>query len=377
MFSLEQISFLIEDIFRTELVKQRRDAFAFFDTQTPVVLTDVPLLVREEAVRQVGCFLGFTPSPFNSLEELVKQAVSAYQQGKAVYLSTSGSTGTPKLARHTEEMMLAEAKSVGAHFKTAQRFITLTPRQHLYGLSLAVFFPSVFDIPAVPLPPLPVQPWHTLLKPGDVVAGFPLFWEYFLKAGNTFPSGVTAVTSTAPCPKGLFDRLKQAGAEKVVELYGASETGGIGVRYSEEEPFEINDYWQVDTTSVSPRIHRDGIDGWLDFPDEVRFVPPRAIFPLKRLDAVVQVAGVNVSLKKVEQVLQSHPAVAACRVRLMRPEEGQRLKAFIVLEKGHSEQELPDIRQFLADKLSSHEMPRSFAFGPSLPVNAMGKASDW
>jgi len=38
---------------------------------------------------------------------------------------------------------------------------------------------------------------------------------------------------------------------------------------------------------------------------------------------------------------------------------------------------LPDIRAGLSKLLSSHELPRSFTFGKSLPVNEMGKDSDW
>ena len=292
-------------------------------------------------------------------------------------MSTSGSTGTPKQILHTQDMMEIEGESVGRHFQHAKRLITLTPRQHLYGISFAVLFPFVYKIPSLPMAPLPVQPWKSLLQQGDVLAGFPLFWEYFLQAGNTFPAGVTAVTSTAPCPKGLFERLKQAGAERVVELYGATDTGGIGVREAEDEPFEINDFWEVDATHVPVLIHRQGIEGWLPFPDEIRFVPPRGIFPLKRMDRIVQVAGVNVSLDHVEKVLKQFPAVKVCRVRLMHPDEGRRLKAFIVLNAGYTEQILPQMRSYLTSQLSSHEMPRSFTFGAALPTNSMGKDADW
>lgn len=375
MFSREQISCIISDIFRTELVKQRQDTFAFFDAPQELNLLEIPQTVRTAAIHQVGLFFGFEPTEFVNLSDLTEQAYHAYQQNRFVQLATSGSTGTPKQCLYTEKMMEIEGVSVGKHFQHAKRFITLTPRQHLYGLSFAVFFSSLFKIPCQPLVPIPLQPWFSLLRCGDVVAGFPLFWEYFLKADNKFPSGVTAVTSTGPCPKGLFDRLKQAGAEQVIELYGASETGGIGVRYSEEEPFQINDFWEVSIDGS--KIHREGIEGWLSFPDKVQFVPPRGIFPLKRMDRVVQVAGVNVSLKHVEEVLQQHPAVKACRVRLMRPDEGKRLKAFIVLNLGYNEQSLADIRINLSKHLSSHELPRSFTFGESLPVNEMGKDSDW
>lgn len=377
MFSLEQVAWIVHDIFSTELVRERKDTFAFFDAAEKLDVQKIPQDVFKQATHQVGLFFDFTPEPFSTLSQLVSQAYQSYQKNKRVYLSTSGSTGSPKQILHTQEMMEIEGKSVGQHFKEAKRFITLTPRQHLYGISFAVFFVSLYKIPAISLPPLPVQPWKSLLQKGDVLAGFPLFWEYFLQAGNTFPPGVTAVTSTAPCPKGLFARLKQAGAERVVELYGATDTGGIGVRYSEDEPFQINDFWEVDATHQPVLIHRKGIDKWIPFPDKVEFVPPRGIFPLKRMDRVVQVAGVNVSLEHVEKVLQQHPAVKACRVRLMRPEEGKRLKAFIVLHAAYDEQILPQLRTYLTGQLSSHEMPRSFTFGESLPTNSMGKDSDW
>ena len=377
MFSLEQVQGIVEDIFRAEIVKQRRDTFAFFDTNDSLELSAVPAEVLVQATRQVKLFFGYQSVPFTSIADLSLQSYRAYQQNKCVYLSTSGSTGTPKQCLYTQEMMEIEGEVVGSHFSKAKRLLTLTPRQHLYGLSFAVLFPAIYSIPTKPIPPLPVQPWFSILRDGDVVAGFPLFWEYFLKAGNKFPPGVTAVTSTAPCPKGLFARLKQAGASHVAELYGATETGGIGVRHSEEDPFQINSYWEVDATHSPVKIRRKGIDGWVPFPDQVDFIAPRLLFPRKRVDSIVQVAGVNVSPKKVEGVILQHPAVKECRVRLMRPEEGQRMKAFLVLKEGYNESELPKIRHYLTQRLSSHEMPRSFTVGVLLPRNAMGKDADW
>ncbi len=377
MFGRKQVAWIVEDILRAELVKQRRDTFAFFDDSAAWDATSVSAPVISRAAQQVGQFFGVSLSENDDKAAWIEQATRAYQKNRAIYLSTSGSTGVPKLCLHTQAMMEIEARSVGSHLQQAKRLITLTPRQHLYGLSFAVFFPFVYHTVTLPLPPLPVQPWASLLRAGDVLAGFPLFWEYFLKAGNTFPPGVTAVTATAPCPKGLFARLRQAGAERVVELYGASETGGIGVRYNEEDPFQINDFWEVSLEKSVPLIRRQGPGGWVPFPDEVQFVPPRGIFPLKRTDAVVQVAGVNVSLKAVENVLRQHPAVKDCRVRLMRPEEGKRLKAFIVPHRKDAEKDLPDIRCYLTKHLSSHELPRSFTFGEQLPLNTLGKDSDW
>lgn len=377
MFSLERVLEITQDIFRTELVRLRKDTFAFFDDTPLPPLEQIPLEIRRQAALKTGQFFGFEPEEFSTLRDLAQQGLAAWRKNGFVYLATSGSTGEPKQILYSAEMMDIEAHSVGKHFKNAKRFITLTPRQHLYGLSFAVFFPYAYGISAQALPPIPVAPWHKLLKEGDSVAGFPLFWEYFLKAGNKFPKGVTAVTSTAPCPKGLFERLKQAGAETVAELYGATETGGIGVRFDENEPFIINDYWDISFSENTPLISRKGIEGRQPFPDEARFIPPRGMFPVKRLDRAVQVAGVNVYPHKVEKIICKHPAVKECKVRLMRPEEGRRLKAFIVLKEGFTTDCLPEIKAYLTDVLSSHEMPRSFTFGAHLPLNPMGKSTDW
>lgn len=164
MFTLEQTEGLVEDIFRTELVKQRRDILAFFDTAAPLVLDRLPPQVRQEATRLTGAFFAFEPAPFATLPELALQACKAYEKNQAVYLSTSGSTGAPKQVRYTREMLEIEGACVGGHFKTAQRLVTLTPRQHLYGLSFAVMFASCYHIATVAMAPLPLQPWPALLK---------------------------------------------------------------------------------------------------------------------------------------------------------------------------------------------------------------------
>ncbi|MBR4356275.1 MAG: hypothetical protein IKP96_06925, partial [Elusimicrobiaceae bacterium] len=94
-------------------------------------------------------------------------------------------------------------------------------------------------------------------------------------------------------------------------------------------------------------------------------------------DGRVKVAGTNVYPAQVERILASHPAVKDCRVRLMRPEEGERLKAFIVLNEGYGPEHLGIVRTFLSQRLNVYEMPRTFTFGEVLPVTAAGRETDW
>jgi acyl-coenzyme A synthetase/AMP-(fatty) acid ligase len=93
----------------------------------------------------------------------------------------------------------------------------------------------------------------------------------------------------------------------------------------------------------------------------------------------VQVGGINVFPGKVAEVLKEHPAVLDACVRLMRPDEGNRLKAFVVArapdaDLGALEQQLIG---WTRDRLGAPERPLAFSFGAQLPAQANGKPADW
>lgn len=368
---------VITDIFRTELGRYKKDALAVFDTQDEIDLSVIPEPIKQKCFEEAGSFFSFTPRAFARFDLMCDFAYASYLKNRKVVFSTSGSTGTPKHFPHSERMLEEEGAGVGKLFSGAKRLIAITPRNHLYGFFFYIVFARVWNIPSVHLPPIPTQNWTELLREGDVLAGFPLFWHYWLKAGNKFPQGVHAVSSTAPCPDDIINGLKEAGAAQFSEVYGASETGGIAYRTGAGEPFAILPYWEISLREEQPLIKRASQDNWVVFPDEVEVVKERFIRPLKRTDACVQVAGVNVYPKHTEEILAKHPAVKACKVRLMRPEEGKRLKAFIVPHDGFGAEQLPDIRRYLAENLSVHEQPRGFTFGNELPVSPIGKDADW
>jgi len=76
--------------------------------------------------------------------------------------------------------------------------------------------------------------------------------------------------------------------------------------------------------------------------------------------------------KTLEARLREYPGVKACAIRLMRPEEGRRLKAFVVLEADR-----PAFEAWVAKQFEGPEELASLTYGTELPVNAQGKLSDW
>lgn len=95
-----------------------------------------------------------------------------------------------------------------------------------------------------------------------------------------------------------------------------------------------------------------------------------------RADDMLKVGGIWVSPTEVEQVINSHPAVAECAVVEQRDKaEFVRPKAFVCLSNGQasSKELLGELIQICTKELAAHKRPRWFEFVPELPRTATGK----
>jgi len=195
-----------------------------------------------------------------------------------------------------------------------------------------------------------------------------------------FPPAITGVTSTAPCPADAIKSLYFAGISKLHEIYGSTESGAMGHRDHPDDPLTLVPFWKRTGPSSFVRSLPDGRDSQeFLFQDDLDWVDERRFRILKRIDHAVKVGGVNVFPSRVEEVLRRHESVEECAVRLMRPDEGDRLKAFIVLTAATppGDQVERSIREFIARELGHLEQPRSLTFGETVPRNETGKLADW
>lgn len=368
---------MLGDLMRTELARRKVDALAVFESDgIDEVFVRMPQELLQNVFTRAAAVFGFEPRTFSTLDLMTDFAFASYIKTGGVTFLTSGSTGTPKKCFHSDFMIWEEAYGLKFLFPQVRRVVSLVPASHLYGFSFTVTLPRALNVPVVNLAALPTQPWEKLLEPGDLVVGFPLFWNYWLRCGNQFPPEIYTLSSTSPCKDEIIQGLLDANTAGFTEIYGASETGAIARRHEPGKPFEILPFWEV-LDAQPPQIRRVRGGEWKTLPDQVKLSEGRFLTPIKRADACVQVAGINVYPKHIEEVLAAHPAVKECRVRLMRPDEGNRLKAFVVLNEGYSPEHLGIIRTYLAQKLTVHELPRTFTFGQTLPVSHLGKDADW
>ncbi|PTN38109.1 AMP-binding protein [Desulfonatronum sp. SC1] len=297
-----------------------------------------------------------------------------------IAFSTSGSTGEPKTVVRDFFFLEQDAVHLADLFPGVNRFLALAPPHHIYGFIHAVLIPKLLNVPCEDRRFVNLSALINELRPGDAILGFPHVWRLCVETGELFPPGVLGVTSTGPCPPEIIRSLKSLGLETMLEIYGSSENGAIGYRTGLNDPLTLLPTWK---RVGEDRLVRDLEQGGSSAPflvqDMLDWVDHTHFFVKKRLDHAVQVAGINVYPARVRDALLTHEAVADCAVRLMRPEEGHRLKAFVVLQA--SREADPGIRDalrvHLARLLSHVEQPASIIFGPELPKNELGKAADW
>lgn len=297
---------------------------------------------------------------------------------------TSGSTGVPKRCTHSLAGLWQEVLELATLLPARRRIFSAVPSYHIYGFIFTILLPHALglaDISVIDLRGGSPARLRQTLQPGDLVIGHPTFWQ----AASTLLSGVAddviGVSSTAPCPDALSAALRAAGLHRLLQIFGSSETAGIGWRERETEPYTLFSHWQRGAQhDVELERHLpDGSVQRIAYPDALAWYDDRHFLAGARRDDGVQVGGINVFPSVVRRALLAHPDVRDAAVRRMRSDEGDRLKAFIVARDAQADQVALHhaLTIWVQQHLTPVERPRAFTFGEQCPVGANGKDADW
>jgi len=314
-------------------------------------------------------------------------AESGNSGGRMVF-RTSGSSGAPKSCPQALAELEREAQALAQLFAGTRRIIGLVASHHIYGFLFTVLLPRALGLAPPEVHDLRgASPGAVArrLQPGDLVVGFPDFWRTFAPVASGLPPGVAGVSSTAPCPDEVAHAVRASGIERLVQVYGSSETAGVGWREGPDEDYRLFPWWQRGEPdaggaqtflrqAVNGNAERVPLQDRLEWQDATRFRPAG------RVDQAVQVGGVNVFPGYVADVLRMHPQVADASVRLMRPDEGRRLKAFVVPRADalfDADTLRAELTAWMAERLTAPERPSAYSFGAALPRQASGKPTDW
>lgn len=301
---------------------------------------------------------------------------SLQQSGSRLTFQTSGSTGPPKHITHEAKDLIGEALAHSVLFQEIQRVICLTPPHHIYGFIFSIIMPAYAGAEVVDLRGVSLGRLAAELRSGDLVVTTPFMCNAHIKSRMIFPPGVTVVVSTAPCSQETWLGMKSASVSRMIEVYGSTETAGVGWREAHNAPFNILPH--LERGSAAPtELFRRRNGARINPPDTIAWTEGGAFRPIDRCDGAVQVGGVNVFPDQVRQFLEAQPGVAECLVRLDCDGPAARIKVFVVLSTGFDYQIEAMLRQKCNNGLAAPARPIKYRFGETLPKNDFGKLIDW
>lgn len=308
---------------------------------------------------------------------------SLRQHGDGITFSTSGSSGSPKRCQHSLSLLHQEIDVLRALFSGRRRILSAVPAHHIYGFLFTVLLPQALGIASEKVIDVRGSSPGALvsaLQPGDLVIGHPDYWQNVARLAGALPNDVVGVTSGAPCPDAVALDMRVAGLSKLVQIFGSSETAGIGWRDDETAPYTCFAYWRAqDDGAALARRMPDGATARFALQDHLTWQDEKHFRPTGRRDQVVQVGGINVYPARAAEVIAQHPAVQDVVVRLMRADEGNRLKAFVVPRAGYEDDLMlaETLAEWASAGLNAAERPATYTFGAALPRQSNGKPADW
>jgi len=329
----------------------------------------------------------------------------------AVAVATSGSTGTPRGVLLTTHALTASAQAFGMRFGVHARWVVALPVHRIAGLMVLVrcfvhdspfeIDPSVggartFEAPTFYATTMRARRLCDSDGRSLMISLVPTQIARLIEAG---PVGLDALraydvvlSGAAATPQPMLEKLRNAGVNVVVS-YGMSETcGGCafdgqpldGVTISlatqdEAEPGRISISGPVVADGYRLRPDIDAltfVDGRMLTHDVGKLDSAGLLHVLGRLDDVVTVGGVNVSLSAVEALIRHHNAIdEVAIVDVADAAWGSLPIAYLVShDSAASESQLvAEIRNVVAERIGQAATPREFFFVNALPMLDSGK----
>ena len=311
---------------------------------------------------------------------------------------TSGSTGTPKIIKKQFKSLQCEVDALEDKFSDLVRdtlFLSTVPHQHIYGLLYKILWPiskghafvcQAFEYPeqmanrmllddhsAVSIITSPAQ-LHRLVLDNPLI-------PVLDKVKNVFSSG------------GPLDAEKNLVLQRelqcdILEVFGSTETGGIGWRNRQSitgedwltfKGIKLSYQPNSDLLAISsPYINQD-----LYYADDrAEILADDRFRVLGRADSVVKIEEKRVSLDEVQNRLKQHQYIDDAFVVVVGTNR-RKLAALIVLndEGLQVSQERKKIeldrmfKGFLSNWYEAILLPKKYRYPTELPYNARGKLS--
>ena len=332
----------------------------------------------------------------------------------AALVYTSGTTGRPKGAMLTHANLASNAVTLSEAwaFESEDVLLHALPIFHVHGLMVALHTAMLNACEVIFLDRFGAEDALALLPEATVMMGVPTYYSRLLALDGFDAQACRSirlfVSGSAPMTAALHRAVAERTGCEVLERYGMSEAlmitsnpcdgprvpgtvgfalPGVEVRVCADDgspvvgrvgmvqargPSVGPGYWRRPDATAESRT----ADGWLITGDVGRIDDQGRLTLEGRATDMIISGGLNVYPAEIEQVLDSHAAVAeSAVVGLAHPDLGEAATAFVV-----AKPDAPDgpgalaasLEESLAD-LARFKHPKRYVMVDELPRNAMGK----
>ncbi len=341
-------------------------------------------------------------------------------QTVATLVYTSGTTGRPKGVMLSHDNIRADAlanvRVIGA--TATDRFITISPLFHVFGQTNVLVSAMIAGAAVVLVKKFSPRKVLEAIERFQVtfMAAVPTMYQMMLTHLKENAYDVSSIrvchSGAAAMPVELIGRIQDAFGAPVQEGYGLSEassivcsnplTGlrkpgsvgppipGVAVRVAsceEGENGRVLPAGEIGELQVKGPIVMLGYfnrpdetrkvlleGGWLRTRDMAFLDEDGYVTIVDRMDDLINIGGVKVYPREIEEVLHRHPAVQAVAV-IGEPSNlyHQEIKAFVVPDPGQSRPTGDELYRFCQPCLAEYKIPKTFEFVTEIPQGATGK----
>ncbi|MCU1423865.1 MAG: long-chain fatty acid--CoA ligase, partial [Microbacteriaceae bacterium] len=337
----------------------------------------------------------------------------------AVLQYTSGTTGTPKGAILTHanlRMNAAQGQAWVPGLRLGdETFYGVLPLFHAYGLTLCLTVAMSIGAKLVLFPKFDVDMIMDAARksPPTFLPAVPPIYDQLSRASKSRRGGLAhirfAISGAMSLPVATVTGWEQATGGLLVEGYGMTETsplavgnpmgptrrpGTVGVPFPNTDirvvdpadpsvdraagesgelllrgPQVFQGYWRRPDETAETLLP----GGWLRTGDIVSVSPDGFITVIDRIKELIITGGFNVSPSEVEEVLQSHPDVAAAAVVGLARDSGTEDVCAAVVARAGTTIDPAALRDFCRTRLTAYKVPKRVVAVDALPRSLVGK----
>jgi long-chain acyl-CoA synthetase len=416
MFKIEEAKFILQDCEAAALITSR----AYVDMAEELRLRVDNLKHIITTTKTYKDTLDFGRLRNTSLEALHK--ISAEPNDLAVILYTSGTTGHPKGAMLSHYNLVSNALDSAAAIKVTARdaFICILPLFHSFAATVCMNLPLGVGAKTVLMKS--VRPFKRVIRAirknrVRVFVGVPSIYNILtgMKIPKLFRSPLIklfnpvkiCISGAAALPVETFHGFERKFRIPLLEGYGLTEAspvvtlnplrgkrkaGSIGLSLSPNIELRVADaegrflgHGQIGELLVKgPNVMQGYFkqteasleslrNGWLYTGDMAQLDQQGYAYIVGRKKEMINVRGLNVYPREIEEVLYQNPKVKeAAVIGIIDAHKGEVPKGFIVLQENASATE-HEILQYLRERLAGYKIPKYIEFRAQLPKNTTGK----